>query len=47
MFGESMIVDDRVDASYDVVLAQIGLEQGEQLPLQEVTNQPIRRSTRE
>ena len=42
--GEPLIVDD---ASNDVVLPETGLERGEQLPLQEVANQPLRRSTRE
>ena len=45
--GEPMIVDDRVDTSYDVVLPETSIEQGKQLPLQEVANQPIRRSTGE
>ena len=44
--GESMNVDDRVDISYNVVLPETCLERGEQLPLQEVANQLIRRSTR-
>ena len=44
---EQTIVNNEVDVNHDVIIQEIGLEQGEHTSLEEEANQQVRRSTRE
>ena len=44
---EQIIVNNEVDVHHDIIIQEIGLEQGEHTSLEEEVNQQVRTSTRE